>query len=242
MRAGGTSALRGAENRGEFLDRVEGECGLRVRVLSGPAEAALTLRGIVWDLSRRPGGVPPRWIGMDPGGGSTELSAVERDRPCLVRSLPLGTVTLTERHLRSDPPRDEEVGRVRRAVVEGLRPFYNSYGMLGWTREGVEMVGTAATVTALAALDLGSVPPGGEDALSGAQLSRPGVERLVERLSRMSAPERSALPGIDRGREDVIVAGAVLVERTMSLLGFDSLTVAVGGLLEGLLLDEKGES
>jgi exopolyphosphatase / guanosine-5'-triphosphate,3'-diphosphate pyrophosphatase len=222
-----TSAVREARNGSAFAARLAAETGERVEIISGDEEARLTLRGLRRGLSLD----VPTMVAFDIGGGSTEYvlacAGVLRDAV----SLRLGVVPLAERFAfpsRVDPAPyavllDEIRGRLRdelpRAFAEAPVDV---------------LVGTAGTVTTLAALDLGlSV----YDPLRvhGHRLSRAAVERVLARLGAMSLDERGALPCLEPGRADLIVPGTAIVMATMERLRVDALVVSEYGLREGIM-------
>lgn len=259
----GTSALREASNRQEFLHRARRETGLDVRVISGEEEARLTLRGVRAALPavgtlcgpvdqghhlRSTGpdamGAPlgGRLLLMDIGGGSTEFLLADGDAILATASTGLGVVKLTEAHVRHDPPllaelkaiRDVVVARLARLRAEGLPGFGPAAAALATT-----FVGTAGTVTTLAAVDLSltSYDPG---RVNGHRLSRDRVEALLRELASLPLARRRTVPGLEPARADVIVAGALVCVVVMESLGFPSILVSDGGLREGILLDLLG--
>jgi len=259
----GTSALREASNRQEFLRRARKETGLDVRVISGEEEARLTLRGVRAALpgvgthcgpvdqghhlgSAGPGamGAPPggRLILMDIGGGSTEFVLADGDAILATVSTGLGVVKLTEAHVRHDPPLPAEVkalhdvvaARVARLPAEGFPGLGRAAAAPAAT-----FVGTAGTVTTLAAVDLSltAYDPG---RVNGHRLSRDRVEALLRELAALPLARRRAVPGLEPARADVIVAGALVCSVAMETLGFPSIVVSDGGLREGILLDLLG--
>ncbi|HYL82327.1 MAG TPA: Ppx/GppA phosphatase family protein [Candidatus Acidoferrum sp.] len=230
MAAVGTSALREAVNRQVFLDLAWREAGFCVRVVSGEEEARLTLRGVLAAL-----GIPSEHLLMlDIGGGSTELLLAHGREIRAVVSTNLGVVRLTEAHLKHDPPLAEELGAIR-AVVSGRIASLRTRELPART-PGEILVGTAGTVTTLAAIDL-SLDPYDSARVTGHCLSRERIADLLENLARLPLQERRRVPGLEPGRADVIVAGTIVCLGVMDGLGFADLTVSDGGLREGILLD-----
>jgi exopolyphosphatase/guanosine-5'-triphosphate,3'-diphosphate pyrophosphatase len=209
----GTSAVRDAENGEAFLGEIEWSYGFTTRLLSGEEEAELTRRGVANGRA-----VGDETVVLDVGGGSTELITA-RDRV----SLELGCVRLTERHLRSDPPANEELDDAARAVREALPDW--SPG---------DAIGVAGTVTSLAALELGEYDP---EQTHGYRLSGESVERQLERLASLPLAERRVLPGLEPERAPVIVAGALIVREFLDRYGLDGLKVSERDLLHGVALE-----
>lgn len=218
----GTSALRDAEGREAFLDAAERILGTRPRVIAGEEEARLTFAGATSGLDLE-GDV----IVFDIGGGSTEIvqGRVEARDVASWVSLDIGSVRLFERHVRHDPPSREELDEVEASVARALAPL-----TAGAHRA---LVGVAGTVTTLAAVAGGTAHEPG--ALHGGRLSAGEVARVGERLARMPLGERVGLAGLDPGRADVIVVGALLLRAILSWAGDDELVISDRGVRWGLL-------
>lgn len=240
LRAVATSAAREARNRAELLARARDAAGIELEVISGEEEAALAMAGVRWAMARLPGGLPGRFVLVDVGGGSTEVVLAER-RPHPrrpgdpewrdeARSLPLGAVRLVEGYLRSDPPTPAELACMEAAIearlAADLPPGFAAAALL---------VGTAGTITTLAAMDLG-LTAYDRTKVTGHLLSRPALEARYAQLVALPAAARLALPGLERGREDLVVAGLAIVLAIMRRLGSAGLTVVDAGLLEGICL------
>jgi exopolyphosphatase/guanosine-5'-triphosphate,3'-diphosphate pyrophosphatase len=229
VRITATSALREAANRAEFVARLEAAAGRAVEVLSGEDEARLTLLGVRSGLP----GLAGSFVLLDIGGGSTEFTLAREGRFERAVSLRLGVVAYAERH-RSD-------GRVDAATLAGMqveiaarlrREIPDAIAAAGARR----LVGTAGTVTTLAALDLGlhAYDPA---RVQGHALARASIEGLLDHLARLTHAERGALPCLEPGRADVIVPGIAICLGAMERLGFDVLTVSDRGLREGSLCE-----
>jgi exopolyphosphatase/guanosine-5'-triphosphate,3'-diphosphate pyrophosphatase len=208
-----TSAVRDADNGEAFLGEVEWSYGFTTRLLTGEQEAKLTLRGVATD---RP--VDDGTVVLDVGGGSTELIT---SAECT--SLDVGSVRLTERHLHSDPPLRDELDAAARDVRAVLPQF-----------EPSGAIGVDGTITTLAALELGGCDPG---CVHGFRLTREAVERQLERLASLPLSERRELPGLERKRAPVILAGALIVREVLDRYGLDGLEVSERDLLHGAALE-----
>ncbi len=227
--AGATAVVREASNGNHFLEMVEDQTGLKVRLLSGSEEARLSLLGVASVISNRE---TPMAI-FDIGGGSTELiwKSVGEGNPVEWHSLPIGVVHLTEGFLQDDPPGQEACARLRHSVSDILMrlSFPNNV-------RDTRLVGTAGTVTTLASmrLDMREYDP---DRINGTVLDRTWLAHLCNDLAQMPISQRSKFPGLEPGREDIILAGALIALALMDTLGFSQFTVSDAGLLEGLFLD-----
>jgi len=238
----GTSALREARNRQEFLRRARMEMGLDVRVISGEEEARLTLRGMRAALPAVGYPLGGRLLLMDIGGGSTEFLLADGDAILATASTGLGVVKLTEAHVRHDPPVPAELTAIHDVVAARLaRLRAEGFPGLGpaAAAPAIAFVGTAGTLTTLAAIDLSltSYDPG---RVNGHRLTRDRVEALLRELASLPLVRRRRIPGLEPARADVIVAGALVCLVAMETLGFPTIVVSDGGLREGILLDLLG--
>lgn len=227
-----TAAVREAANRDQLLGRLERELRLAPRVVSGEEEARLTLLGVVWGLSP----VASPFCVLDIGGGSTELLVADGARPLGGVSLKLGVVPLAERFLRADPVDWAEyaacatyvAGRLAAEawpVIRGLRPRV--------------LVGTAGTITTLAALDLGlaAYDPA---RVQGHRLAREAIRGLLVRLGRVHLTERASMPCLEPGRADLIIPGIAVTLAVLEGLELPELVACDTGFREGILLDAVG--
>jgi exopolyphosphatase / guanosine-5'-triphosphate,3'-diphosphate pyrophosphatase len=214
-----TSAVRDAENGEAFLGEIEWSYGFVTRLLSGDEEAELSFRGAAngrrgWTLV------------VDLGGGSTEFVVGAGGQVRSRVSVDIGSVRLTERFLRSNPPSLVEQQACAEFVRSSLPPV----------PEVEHALGVAGTITTLAALDLGSADPEGLGT-HGHRLTLEAVRDQRERLAAMPLEERRRLPGLHPERAPVIVAGAILVEEVIDHFGLTSLEVSERDILHGAALE-----
>ncbi|PLX86129.1 MAG: exopolyphosphatase [Desulfuromonas sp.] len=230
-RAVGTEALRQAPNGPAFCRRVKAETGLSLEIVDGAEEARLCARGILAGLSPK----PVRCILFDVGGGSTEIMLRSGGELAYRRSYHVGAVQLTESF-----PGDSEQ-RIHIAAV--LRRIGADLERAGWgagALDGFALVGTAGTVTTLAALDLGLAEYDWRR-VNNHFLITSGIRDTLGLLEGLPPEGREALAGMERGRGDLIVPGTRLVLGLMELFGRERLTVSDFGLLEGILLTGPGK-
>jgi exopolyphosphatase/guanosine-5'-triphosphate,3'-diphosphate pyrophosphatase len=217
----GTSSSRDARNGKQFYSEVEREAGFRFRVLSGDDEAKYTFLG-----GLLPGLDPARSAVIDIGGGSTEI-ITQRDGS----SFDIGSVRFTERFLKSNPVTDEEFWACQEAIDQVLEPA------LAWREKNPSIenfIAVAGTATTLAAWHL-ELRAFDAQALDTCTLTRGDVHRMVEDLKWRTNAERAALPGVTAGREDVLLAGALILWRSMELLRFAEARISTRGLRFGIL-------
>lgn len=224
-----TSAVREAPNGADFAARIRAATGHAVEILSGEDEARLTLlavrRSLPW--------IPEPFVLLDIGGGSTEFVLCREGRPAATVSLRLGVVPLTEEFMDAGAVDWTRLAVMRRRIQERLAREVPAAFVAAGARA---LVGTAGTVTALAALDLG-LSAYDADRVHGHRLTRAAVEVLLARLGGLTLDERSRLPCLEPGRADVLIPGIALCLAAMDRLGFDSLLVSDRGLREGILCE-----
>jgi exopolyphosphatase/guanosine-5'-triphosphate,3'-diphosphate pyrophosphatase len=228
-----TSAARDAANGADFFAAAEAAAGLQPAIISGDEEARLVWRSAWRDFGGGAGRPGPLAV-LDVGGGSTELCLGWEARPASRRSLQVGAVRLTERHVRADPIDGAGLAALRAAAREALAPLLALPGLE--RARGGRLVGVAGTVTTLASV-LQALPAYDAERVHGAWLTLAEVDALVARLAPLGVAARAALPGMEPKRADVIVAGGVVVAEAMRLAGFDRLVVSDRGVRWGLLLD-----
>jgi len=237
----GTSALRIASNAREFITEVHRRTGIAISVISGEDEARLTLLGVRSALRGREGretDLTASALVVDIGGGSTEFIVTNGCRGLLVQSLPLGAVYLAERCITTDPPALDELAVLRQAIrmeldrTEQRRPSLSQ----GAGNRPEKLIGTAGTITTLAAMDQGmaSYDPA---RINGSILTRGALDRIVETLVRTSLSERCTLAGLEPGREDIILPGAIIAQEIMERYAYREILVSDWGLREGIVAD-----
>jgi exopolyphosphatase/guanosine-5'-triphosphate,3'-diphosphate pyrophosphatase len=219
-----TAALRDASDGQAFIDEVRRRSGIELEIISGEEEARLSWLAVVNGLPIEPSA---RLLIIDIGGGSTEFIRAEQGRPLQAVSLQIGSVRLTERHIRSDPPLPAEIDALRATIDSAI-------DSLGWNFQPDVTVGIAGTVTTVCAiaLKLGTY----DSALvHGHKLSRAEVSGVRELLGRTTLDERRRLPGLQEGRADVILAGTMILERVLDRFGPNSGVVSDQGVRWGLI-------
>jgi Exopolyphosphatase len=229
----GTEALRRAPNAADFLCRAAALLDTPVEVIDGEREAALTFLAARLSFPEAAAGA---MMVVDIGGGSTEVIVARRGAVELCRSLPLGSVRLTERHIHHDPPLAHEIEAVRTEVVGHLAetPFPSD-------ADRPCLVGVAGTVTTLAAMvqDLQSYDPA---LVHGYRLTLSALDKQIDRLRASTQKEREAMAGLDPARADVILGGAIILSEIARRLGAAKVLVSDRGIRWGLLYEKLGIS
>ena len=228
VRAVGTSALRDADRGGSIARALNEVLGSPVEVISGEEEARLTSIGVQAGIGSMEDGLL-----LDIGGGSTELIRVSKGTNSWWTSLPAGVVHLTEELFLDDPPTDRQVD-VFKARFRDLLERQRDDG-------GKQIAGTAGTPTTLAAIELG-IDDYDPTLVNGHVLSLNTIQDLVKQFLNMTSDERLTMTGMEKGREDLIVAGSLMVLEVMDRWGFQEMIVSDWGLLEGIAIDLAGDA
>jgi exopolyphosphatase/guanosine-5'-triphosphate,3'-diphosphate pyrophosphatase len=227
----GTAALREAANRDEFIGMVWQRARIRVRVISEYEEAYYTYLSVKDD----PGIEGEELLIVDIGGGSTEITRGTRLRFQDYESLPVGTVKLTERFIRHDPPLAEELASLTGFVREQAGQARRRRGS-GSGSDNLSIIGMAGTVTTLAAMVLG-LDVFDKKKVHGMAISLATLREWRERLFAMTVGERKGLPGLEPGREDLLPQGVLLMEEIVAAFGGTQFTVSTAGARYGVLQD-----
>jgi exopolyphosphatase / guanosine-5'-triphosphate,3'-diphosphate pyrophosphatase len=229
----GTEALRRAPNAGDFLNRAAALLDTPIEVIAGEREAELTYLAAQRSFPEQ---AKQTMVVLDIGGGSTEIIVARNGRVDFSRSLPLGSVRLSERHVHQDPPLASEVEAVTAEVNSLLAPV-----PFPAETERACLVGTAGTVTTLAAMaqDLRNYDP---QLVHGYRLSLSALQKQVDRLAHSTLAERQGMAGLDPRRADVIMAGAIILSQIGQRVGGGEILVNDRGIRWGLLLEKLGVS
>lgn len=234
IRVAATSAVRDASNRDEFVAGVRIRAGTEPEIISGQREAGLSFLGGTHGLDTA--SIPGPYLVQDIGGGSTEF--VLGSRPGHAEqaiSTQMGSVRLTERLVRADPPSAEDLAALRTEVDRVLDDVERAIPI----RDAHTLVAVAGTATTLQAMVLG-LDRYDPDRIHRSWLARADVERTLTDLAGMNHAERAAISVMAPGRGDVIVAGAVILARVMERFGLDRALVSETDILDGLAFESLG--
>jgi exopolyphosphatase / guanosine-5'-triphosphate,3'-diphosphate pyrophosphatase len=225
VRAVATSAVRDAVNGAIFCEQVFRETGIRLEIINGEQEALYTLRGVLGNIDDK----AADFLVFDVGGGSTEYTLSHGGEPFFTQSLPLGVVRLTEGKVTCEAMEE----KICRELAQ-LKGKIKQLGLLQDITEAT-LVGTAGTATTLAAISM-EMTDYDYRRVNNHILSLAEIENIYATLLPLSPAERLKIKGLEKGREDLIIAGALITINTMKSFGFNRLKVSDFGLLEGLLL------
>ena len=223
IRAVATAALRSAKNRDSFLANVVAATGIEIEVIDGEEEARLTTLGALSVIE------PPSEfaIVMDIGGGSTELICIVDGKIRVQKSYPVGVVSLCEGYS-SAAQRQQPIDTV-------ILQFIQSLQQVGLAGIEYHFIGTAGTITTLAAIHL-QLKKYNHDLINNHVLSRDWLQKFQRELEVISVSEREQMVGMETGRGDLILPGLQILLSLMQQFQFSTVTVSDYGLLEGLML------
>ncbi len=225
VRATATSAVRDAGNRDDFLGPAAEILGAAPEVITGEEEGRLTFLGATAGLRD-----PAPYLVVDIGGGSTEF-IVGTSEPESLMSVDVGCVRLTEAYLHSDPPAPEELSQA--ISVVGLH-LDDVDRLLPGAIDAQTLIGVAGTVTTVAAVELG-LPEYDSEALHHFRLTHAAAEDVFRTLATEPADARRHNPGLEPGRVDVIVGGAIVLVAVMRHFGAEEMLVSEADILDGLI-------
>jgi exopolyphosphatase/guanosine-5'-triphosphate,3'-diphosphate pyrophosphatase len=231
-----TSATRDAANRADFEDMVWATLRQLPDVVTGREEAELSYLGATASLDAAAaahGSAPPRppFLVVDIGGGSTEFVLGDGGGVRAARSVDIGCVRLTERHLHGDPPTAEEVARAEADIRAALVDVRAEVPV----DDAATLVGLAGSVTTVAALAL-RLPAYDADAIHGSRISLDDVRAVTADLLAAPRSRRAAMPVMHPGRVDVIGAGALILRVLMDEFAMSDVVVSEHDILDGIAL------
>lgn len=241
-----TSATRDALNRDVFEQMMFDELGVHPEVISGTEEAALSFLGATSVVSRKDLQAP--YVVVDLGGGSTEIVLggdgvnIAEDKVDSAYSMNIGSVRMTERHLHTDPPTEEEISCAIKDIDKNIDEAFKHVNA-GKART---IIGVSGTVTTMAALAIG-LKHYDHKAVDGVKIALDQAYTVNDRFLHMTRERRRTYATIHPGRIDVVGGGAVVLSRVLERLAkaayedhggvLDTFVASEHGLLDGITLD-----
>ena len=229
-----TSVVREAANGETITHNLYKQTGLPIRTLTGIEEAHLTLKGVFSVLQD----TAKLSLVVDIGGGSTELILSEDTLPIQTDSINLGVVHLAEQLITSDPPSEHNLSLLHEQIRKSLSANSAAQYLAACSpsQSPLSLIGTAGTVTTLAAMDqrLTDYDP---LKINNYPLARTSLETMYTQLTTLPLSERTAIPGLEKGREDLIIPGTAILIEIMNRFQCTDIITSDAGLLEGVLLE-----
>jgi len=229
-----TAAMREASNGALFCQRVAKETGIHIDIIAGETEAKLSLLG---SCAVVPQHIRHHFLLFDIGGASTEFVRAQ-DAQCIdAISRKLGVVRLVEAHLHTNPPSTHDYQAMFNTCQEHLDAVENYWHTTSPTHGHTPpaLVGTAGTVTTLAAIDL-DMHEYDANIINQHHISHARFLEIKHRLLSMTHDERQAMPSIEAGRADLMIAGIAIIDSIFTRWGHQTLRIVDAGLLEGAWL------
>lgn len=233
LRAVATSAVRESQNGQDFVKKVEAETGISVEVISGDEEARLTVKGVLNSVRFD----TPDCLIFDIGGGSTEYVYVKDGEISNITSTGLGVVRLTEKYLGGETDREPDIASLSGHIDEMISGSLSSFPAAGG--DNITLIGTAGTPTTLAAMEL-RLAKYDPALVNNFILTRGMIESTLQTILSVPKFDRTKIPGLEKGREDLIVSGIAIVLKTMERFSSDRMVVSDAGLLEGIAYNMIG--
>jgi exopolyphosphatase/guanosine-5'-triphosphate,3'-diphosphate pyrophosphatase len=229
FKAVATSAVREASNGGDFIQKVEDEVGLRIKVIPGREEARLIHLGVRHAIDLR----GPATLVLDAGGGSVELILSEDDKPISLHSLKIGVARLSEQFVGEHALGSQGMARLEAHLAQHLDPVLTSL-----TKHEIRrVVGTSGTMLNLVSIaaHVRGEPPDGH--LNNCAATPEEITHLRRLLAKADREERLRIKGLDAKRVDFIVVGVCLADYVLRKLDAKELVACTWALREGVLLD-----
>ncbi len=219
-----TQACREAKNAGDFIENVI-NLGIDVRIISGEEEAKLSFLATSKALN-----IEENFTVIDQGGGSTEFSYGNKDNIIYSISFPFGIVNLTERFIKSDPPKPEELQNMKDFIKNQIQTAYENM------KDTKKLVGLGGTITTVVALEY-NIYPYDSKKVHGKTLTYDTITKWLEKLASMTLNKRKAIPMIEDKRAEAIVSGIEIFQTAMEVFNKDEITVSEWGLRHGIVFE-----
>jgi exopolyphosphatase / guanosine-5'-triphosphate,3'-diphosphate pyrophosphatase len=223
-----TQAMREAKNASDFVPAAEAIFRGKIEIIGGPREAELAFKSVAQTFPDLAGSA---YVVVDVGGGSTEFIVTDGKIVVSAVSVPIGAVRLTERHIKTDPATDDEIGALHADIAKHLSALELPHG--------VPLVGTAGTATTMAAIDLALASYDAAQ-VTGHRMSRSAVAALFDRLLRSTATERAAIVGLQPQRADVILSGVAIYARALDRIRASIMITCDRGIRWGIAYEQLG--
>ena len=224
-----TSAIREAENGGEFLQAAAEQTGIRARVISGTEEARLIHLAALYGVNV-PGDVA---VVVDIGGGSVEITRGTGPNIELGQSFKLGVIRLTERYVKSDPLAPRDARKIVKRIDVDAGAYLARIVKAGFDR----VIGTSGTIMSLGAVAAVADGRPADASLRNRRVTAKQLRRVRKQIVSLTLEQRLRIPGLDPRRADLAPAGVVLLDTILQRLGAEEITLCDLSLREGLVLD-----
>ncbi|MDQ6991763.1 MAG: Ppx/GppA phosphatase family protein [Mariprofundaceae bacterium] len=228
-----TAAMREASNGHDFCQHILQQTGIQINIIEGHDEANMSLLGSCAVL---PQTIRNDFLLFDIGGGSTEFVRAKQGQCLDAISRKLGVVRLVEAHLHTNPPSADDYHAMYQTCQHHLTEVEAHWlASQGHQTIPPTLVGTAGTITTLAAIDL-DMHTYDANLINNHHISYPRFLQLKQQLLTMTHEQRQAMPSIEAGRADLMIAGLAIIDTVFQRWAYQDITVVDAGLLEGAWL------
>lgn len=221
-----TNAFRIASNSASVIRKIWNNLGLKVNVISGDEEARLMYIGSTFNKKKNDQGLV-----IDIGGGSTEMAFRGKDKTLITQSLPIGVVALREKFLLHNPPKNDELQKIKISISQVISKI--KHQKINFNK----LIAVAGTPTTLACIKR-NLKNYDESEIEGDKLFSNDLRKFISLLSQMSSVEiKNKFKGVVIGREDVLLTGILILNEFMNFYNFDNCTVSTKGVRYGAIYD-----
>jgi exopolyphosphatase/guanosine-5'-triphosphate,3'-diphosphate pyrophosphatase len=225
-----TNAFRLASNKKDVISDIKRKWNIDIKIVSGDEEARLSYIGTIYQSSSLQNTV------IDIGGGSTELIYGEKNKIKFIKSLQIGVVSLTEKFIENNPPSKNEIENIRKEIQNKLND------LIGKIPSGIHTIAVAGTPTSLAGIKL-NLSNYVENKIDNYQLTKNDISEFISYFSNTTNLDLlKSHPIFLAGREDVILAGTIILDELMNFLKINELIVSTRGIRYGLVVDFLNKS
>ena len=229
IRAFCTEGIRRAKNRKEFTERVKKNLNIDIEIIDGEKEAEYVFKGVYYN--RKISVNQNNTLIVDIGGGSTEFIYVRNEHIEFLKSVDIGALILTKKHLVTDPPEASEYNRMEEEIIDKLSFLENIVDC--------KLIGLGGSITTLSALNMNQKIYK-SDIVDGSKMTLRRVKKLLWDLRSVGHEERKNIIGFDVDRADIIIAGGAILVNIMEQILARSVTVSETGILYGFIMEEFG--
>jgi exopolyphosphatase/guanosine-5'-triphosphate,3'-diphosphate pyrophosphatase len=228
----GTSALRRADNRSEFIKKAFNETAIKLETISGPQEAAFSFNGAVKSLNLQQNiKIPQKVLVADIGGGSSEFILGDKySNILLIKSIDIGCVRATEDYLQSDPPQHQEIMLLNKIIKEKIEEALADFKKF----EDFIIIGLAGTISTIASITL-NLKKYKMEKINYLKLDLKIIKTIFKNLCKLSLDERKKVTGLEPKRADVILGGIAILIKVLEYFKKDKIIVSENDILDGII-------
>jgi exopolyphosphatase/guanosine-5'-triphosphate,3'-diphosphate pyrophosphatase len=228
----GTSALRRADNRSEFIKKAFNETAIKLETISGPQEAVFSFNGAVKSLNLQQNiKIPQKVLVADIGGGSSEFILGDKYSDILlIKSIDIGCVRATEEYLQSDPPQQQEIMLLNKIIKEKIEEALADFKKF----EDFIIIGLAGTISTIASITL-NLKKYKMEKINYLKLDLKIIKTIFKNLCKLSLDERKKVTGLEPKRADVILGGIAILIKVLEYFKKDKIIVSENDILDGII-------